>query len=197
MNKSCKTSALPIKASKPNIPSSVKDIQPQEILKPELEDKKQKNGSNNLIEEQMSTKGNCEEDGRTVIKSSIIGQPTSELNPVAKPLTAAPPSSTDYASDPTNTRLRAETVPETEIKETVQRTEPIGDRKDSLGYPETMKNDKKESELTEKSFPNPKDDDDDDDEDPACELARWGLPDTILAQYSEKGITRMFRWQVG
>lgn len=189
MNKSCKTSALPIKASKPNIPSSVKDIQPQEILKPELEDKKQKNGSNNLIEEQMSTKGNCEEDGRTVIKS------TSELNPVAKPLTAAPPSSTDYASDPTNTRPpRAVTIPGTKGKETLEITEPTGDRKDSL---ETMKDDEKESELTNKSLPNPKDGDDDDDEDPACELARWGLPDTILAQYSEKGITRMFRWQVG
>ena len=30
----------------------------------------------------------------------------------------------------------------------------------------------------------------------ACQLAAWGLPDTILAQYAEKGITTMFPWQV-
>ncbi len=29
-----------------------------------------------------------------------------------------------------------------------------------------------------------------------CRLAAWGLPDTILAQYAEKGITTMFPWQV-
>jgi hypothetical protein len=32
--------------------------------------------------------------------------------------------------------------------------------------------------------------------DSACELAAWGLPDTILAQYAEKGIHTMFPWQV-
>ncbi len=30
----------------------------------------------------------------------------------------------------------------------------------------------------------------------ACQLAAWGLPDTILAQYAEKGVTTMFPWQV-
>ena len=30
----------------------------------------------------------------------------------------------------------------------------------------------------------------------ACDLRRWGLPDTILQQYAEKGITSMFPWQV-
>ena len=30
----------------------------------------------------------------------------------------------------------------------------------------------------------------------ACQLAAWGLPDTILGQYAEKGIRSMFPWQV-